>query len=94
MKKTQFDRARVLDRLDDLSRKAEERGQFSAAIRAEELIGKEHGMFVDQSKILYDDDPEHWSDEKLDAKIAAAEAKLEREKAGAQPRALTSQEVN
>src|SRR5271169_2731779 len=32
LKKTQFDRARVLDRLDDLSRKAEARGQFSAAI--------------------------------------------------------------
>jgi hypothetical protein len=94
LKKTQFDRARVLDRLDELSRKAEARGQLSAAIRSEELIGKESGMFIDRTQIVGYDDPEKWPDEVLDAKIAAAKAKLEREKAGAQPGALTSHEVN
>lgn len=40
---------RVLTRLDNLSAKAEERGNFPAAVRAEELIGKSLGMWVDRS---------------------------------------------
>ncbi len=40
-----FDRKRVLNRLDVLSRKAEERGEISVAVHCEELIGKECGMF-------------------------------------------------
>jgi hypothetical protein len=94
LQNAEFDRRRVLSRLDKLSQAAEARGQFSAAIRAEELIGKEYGMFVDRTQMVGADDPELWSDEVLDAKIAAARAKLEREKAGAPPGALTSQEVN
>ena len=45
-----FNRMGVLHRLDLLSRKAEEAGQFSAAARCQELIGKELGMFVDRSE--------------------------------------------
>jgi hypothetical protein len=44
-----FDQKRVLNRLDVLSRKAEECGQISAAVRCEELIGKQRGMFVERS---------------------------------------------
>ncbi len=44
-----FDQKRVLNRLDVLSRKAEECGQISAAVRCEELIGKQRGMFVDRT---------------------------------------------
>ena len=39
---------RVLQRLDHLSRLAEERGRLSAAIRCEYLIGLEIGMFAPQ----------------------------------------------
>jgi len=44
-----FDQKRVLNRLDVLSRKAEELGQISAAARCEELIGKHLGMFTDRT---------------------------------------------
>ena len=40
---------RVLTRLDNLSAKAEENGNYPAAVRAEELIGKSLGMWVDRS---------------------------------------------
>src|ERR1700693_1270146 len=40
-----FDRERVLSRLDELSRVAQEKGQLSAAVRAEELIGRARGLF-------------------------------------------------
>ena len=43
-----FDQQRVLNRLDILSRKAENLGQISAAVRCEELIGKHRGMFIDR----------------------------------------------
>jgi hypothetical protein len=42
-----FDKQRVLRRLDELSTKAEKDGQFASAIRAEELIGRHRGMFID-----------------------------------------------
>jgi hypothetical protein len=45
-----FDQQRVLSRLDVLGRKAEELKQISAAVRCEELIGKERGMFVERSE--------------------------------------------
>jgi hypothetical protein len=45
-----FDQKRVLSRLDVLGRKAEELKQISAAVRCEELIGKERGMFVERSE--------------------------------------------
>lgn len=40
---------RVLTRLDNLSAAAEESGNYPAAVRAEELIGKSLGMWVDRS---------------------------------------------
>lgn len=40
---------RVLTRLDNLSARAEESGNYPAAVRAEELIGKSLGMWVDRS---------------------------------------------
>jgi len=40
---------RVLTRLDNLSLAAEESGNYPAAVRAEELIGKSLGMWVDRS---------------------------------------------
>jgi hypothetical protein len=39
-----FNQKRMLNRLDVLSRKAEELDQISAAARCEELIGKHRGM--------------------------------------------------
>src|SRR5712692_597932 len=45
-----FDKIRVLNRLDVLGRKAEELEQISVAVRCEELIGRERGMFVEQSR--------------------------------------------
>lgn len=39
----------MLTRLDNLSAKAEESGNYPAAVRAEELIGKSLGMWVDRS---------------------------------------------
>jgi hypothetical protein len=44
-----FDQKRVLNRLDVLSRKAEELGQISAAAKCEELIGRARGMFIDRN---------------------------------------------
>lgn len=40
---------RVLTRLDNLSIKAEQEGQLGAAIKAEELLGKSLGMWVERS---------------------------------------------
>lgn len=40
---------RVLTRLDNLSIKAEQEGQIGAAIKAEELLGKSLGMWVERS---------------------------------------------
>jgi hypothetical protein len=40
---------RVRRRLDTISHNAEAAGQFGAAVRAEELLGKSIGLWVDQS---------------------------------------------
>jgi hypothetical protein len=40
---------RIQRRLDELGRAAQEAGQFGPAVRAEELLGKSIGMWVDQS---------------------------------------------
>ena len=40
---------RVQRRLDTISHNAEAAGQFGPAVRAEELLGKSCGMWVDQS---------------------------------------------
>ncbi|HEV8039689.1 MAG TPA: hypothetical protein VGP62_12550 [Bryobacteraceae bacterium] len=61
-----FDQKRVLNRLDALSRKAEELGQISEAARCEELIGKHRGMFVDCTALLSDLDPAKLTPEVLD----------------------------
>ena len=45
-----FDHQRVLSRLDELSRAAQEKGQLSAAVRAEELIGRARGLFVERTQ--------------------------------------------
>jgi hypothetical protein len=39
----------VQARLDAISHAAEEAGQFGPAVRAEELLGRSVGMFIDQS---------------------------------------------
>jgi hypothetical protein len=64
-----FDQKRVLNRLDVLSRKAEELGQISAAARCEELIGKHRGMFVDRTALQWDLDPSKLTVEQLDVLI-------------------------
>jgi hypothetical protein len=43
-----FDKERVLNRLDVLSRKAEDLNQIAAAARCEELIGRLRGLFVEK----------------------------------------------
>ena len=43
---------RVQERLDTISRTAESAGQFGPAVRAEELLGKSIGMWIDQSVTL------------------------------------------
>ena len=40
---------RVQRRLDEISHNAEAAGQFGPAVRAEELLGKSIGLFIDQS---------------------------------------------
>jgi hypothetical protein len=63
-----FDRKRVLNRLDVLSRKAEEHGEISVAVHCEELIGKACGMF-DRShhKFEWSGDLSDLSDSQLEA---------------------------
>lgn len=61
-----FDQKRVLNRLDVLSRKAEELGQISAAARCEELIGKHRGIFTDRTALELDFDPSKLTVEQLD----------------------------
>ncbi len=58
-----FDQNRVLNRLDELSSRAEELGQISTSVRCEELIGKHLGLFVDRSdpKFLLEMDPSDWT---------------------------------
>ena len=62
-----FDQKRVLNRLDVLSRKAEELGQISAAARCEDLIGKHRGMFTDRTALAWDFDPDKLTVEQLEA---------------------------
>ena len=79
-----FDHKRVLHRLDVLSHKAEELKQIAAAIRAEELIGKERGMFIDRTdnmnrnmsiEELLDAQPK----DELEAALARAKAERQRQ---------------
>ena len=61
-----LNRERVLQRLSQLSNEAQQTGHYSAAARCEELIGKEIGMFVDRSALLWDIDPDKMTPEMLD----------------------------
>jgi hypothetical protein len=56
-----FDRQRVLERLNELSRQAQLSKQWTAAVRAEELIGRASGIFVDrvEQDIDLDNPPPH-----------------------------------
>jgi hypothetical protein len=40
---------RVQQRLDEISHEAQSAGQFGPAVRAEELLGRSVGMFIDRS---------------------------------------------
>ena len=61
----------MLNRLDVLSRRAEELGQISAAARCEELIGKARGMFLDRSvATVWNGDIKALTTEQLDQLIA------------------------
>lgn len=80
VRRVALNRERVLNRLSQLGHEAQCKGQFSAAVRCEELIGKELGMFVQRvwswSGRLEDLDPEQ-----LDNYIASCKARLEAEEA-------------
>jgi hypothetical protein len=57
-----FDRQRVLERLNELSRGAQAAKQWTAAVRAEELIGRASGIFVDTTQLVdidLDNPPPH-----------------------------------
>jgi hypothetical protein len=73
-----LNRERVLNRLSQLGYEAQGKGQFSAAVRCEELIGKELGMFVQRiwrwSGRLEDLDPEQ-----LDNYLASMKCRIEGE---------------
>ena len=43
---------RVQRRLDEISHEAQSAGQFGPAVRAEELLGKSVGLFIDRSILL------------------------------------------
>jgi hypothetical protein len=43
---------RVQRRLDEISHEAQNAGQFGPAVRAEELLGKSVGLFIDRSILL------------------------------------------
>ena len=69
-----------MNRLSQLSHEAQQKGQLSAAVRCEELIGKQLGMFVQRvwrwSGRLEDLDPEQ-----LDNYLASLKARIESEEA-------------
>lgn len=53
-----INRERVISRLDELSRASQAEGNYSAAIRAEELLGRHLGLFLDRTEhINWDGDP-------------------------------------
>jgi hypothetical protein len=52
-RETDYSSGRVRARLDALSHGAEQAEQYGVAVRAEELLGKAAGMFVDQSISLH-----------------------------------------
>ena len=75
VEKLHIDRERVLNRLDVLSRQAEAKGNFSAAVRAEELIGKALGMFIDRSEgeFTFDGDLSKLSEDQMSKFVLSLE---------------------
>jgi hypothetical protein len=61
-----LNRERVLQWLSQLSYEAQQMRHYSAAARCEELMGKEIGMFVDRSALLWEIDPDKMTPEQLD----------------------------
>lgn len=74
-----YDHQRVLSRLDTLSRKAEEAGQFSAAARCEELIGRSRGMFTDKidHNMKWDGDLTKLTQQQLDALVISLASRFD-----------------
>lgn len=77
-RQTDISPARVLRRLDALSRAAEDAGQYAAAKGCEELLGKHLGMFVERSVNL-----------NVSASAAHLEALLEVARRRAEPKDVT-----
>ena len=78
--KVAFDHERVLYRLDVLSRTAEQLKQMSAAVRAEELIGKARGLFIEKVEASHsitkiEDVPDAVLEEMMERGRAEAEKK-------------------
>jgi hypothetical protein len=71
-----FDQVRVLNRLDALSRAAEKAGQYSAAARCEELIGRTRGIFLNRSEniVRWDGDLNSLDDAQLETMASFFEA--------------------
>src|SRR5262245_51833016 len=69
----------VLARLDELSRGAQADGAWSAAIRAEELKGRELGMFAPRPEpnVPWDGDLRKLSDSQLQNLMASLEAHID-----------------
>ncbi len=69
-----LNRERVLHRLSELSREAQAKGQYSAAAKCEELIGREIGMFIHRSEhVVWDGDINKLTDSQLDMMIRVVE---------------------
>jgi hypothetical protein len=73
-----------LSRLSQLSHEAQQKGQYSAAARCEELIGKEIGMFVDRNEHsfeLWDGDPDKLTAEQIKMLMSRIEQAIAAKKA-------------
>lgn len=69
--RAEISKSDVLRMLQEDRADAREAGQFSAAIRAAELLGKELGMFVDRRKLDIATDVAELSDAELSAIVAS-----------------------
>ena len=71
-----LNRQRVLHRLSELSHEAQQKGQYGAAARCEELIGREIGMFVQRDE-PWDGNLDSLTDEQLEKLLAQFRAMLQ-----------------
>jgi hypothetical protein len=71
-----LNRERVLNRLSQLSHEAQQKGQYSASARCEELIGRALGLFIDRTdhSFQWDGDLTKLTDEQLERLIPQLEA--------------------